>query len=121
MYTRSRTTVQRVLSEFIDNDSPFHRVFFENQRGQTVWVPDVWTADTPLERYQGLSGTETLPADTGLLFVYDREAANRAIMMGEMDTRSTSSLSTGLGPSRRFVSPVIAGWHIPRAELDPSM
>jgi uncharacterized membrane protein (UPF0127 family) len=41
-------------------------------------------ADTDSERYKGLSGTETLPADTGLLFVYDQEAADRAIVMREM-------------------------------------
>ena len=71
-------------SSVINEDSPSHRVFFENQRGQTLWVYDVWVADTGPERYQGLSGTESLPADTGLLFVYDQEAADRAIVMREM-------------------------------------
>ena len=71
-------------SSVISEDSPSHRVFFENQRGQTLWVYDVWVADTGPERYQGLSGTESLPADTGLLFVYDQEAADRAIVMREM-------------------------------------
>ena len=71
-------------SSVIDDKPPNHRVFFENQRGQILWVYDVWVADTDSERYQGLSGTETLPADTGLLFVYDQEAADRAIVMREM-------------------------------------
>jgi len=70
-------------SPVIDDKPPTHRVFFENQRGQILWVYDVWVADADSERYQGLSGTETLPADTGLLFVYDQEA-NRAIVMREM-------------------------------------
>jgi hypothetical protein len=71
-------------SSVIDEDSPSHRVFFENQRGQTLWVTAVWVADTGPERYEGLSGTASLPADTGLLFVYDQEAADRAIVMREM-------------------------------------
>jgi uncharacterized membrane protein (UPF0127 family) len=71
-------------SSVINEDSPSHRVFFENQRGQTLWVAAVWVADTGPERYQGLSGTASLPADTGLLFVYDQEAADRAIVMREM-------------------------------------
>jgi uncharacterized membrane protein (UPF0127 family) len=72
-------------SSVITTEDPTHRVFLENQRGQTLWVYDVWTADTPPEQYQGLSGTEALPADTGLLFIYDREAADRAIVMREME------------------------------------
>jgi len=71
-------------SSVIDDKPPTHRVFFENQRGQTLWVYDVWVADTESERYHSLSGTETLPADTGLLFVYDREAADRTIVMRGM-------------------------------------
>ena len=71
-------------SSVINEDSPSHRVFFENQRGQTLWVYDVWVADTGPERYQGLSGTESLPADTGLLFLYAQEAADRATVMREM-------------------------------------
>jgi len=71
-------------SSVISDGPPTHRVFFENQRGQTLWVYDVWVADTGPERYQGLSETEILPTDTGLLFVYDQEAADRAIVMREM-------------------------------------
>jgi uncharacterized membrane protein (UPF0127 family) len=71
-------------SSVIDDKPPNHRVFFENQRGQILWVYDVWVADTDSERYQGLGGTETLPTDTGLLFVYDQEAADRAIVMRAM-------------------------------------
>ena len=71
-------------SSVISDGPPTHRVFFENQRGQTLWIYDVWVADTGPERYQGLSETEILPTDTGLLFVYDQEAADRAIVMREM-------------------------------------
>ena len=71
-------------SPVIDDNPPTHRVFFENQRGQILWVYDVWVADTDPERYQGLSGTETLAEDTGLLFVYDQEVADRTIVMREM-------------------------------------
>ena len=72
-------------SSVISDGPPTHRVFFENQRGHTLWVYDVWVAETGPERYQGLSGTATLPADTGLLFVYDQEADDRAIVMREMN------------------------------------
>jgi len=71
-------------SPVIDDKPPTHRVFFENRRGQILWVYDVWVADTDPERYQGLSGTETLAEDTGLLFVYDQEVADRTIVMREM-------------------------------------
>jgi hypothetical protein len=60
-------------------------VFSENQRGHTLWVHNVRVAEIGSERYQGLSGTATLPADTGLLFVYDQGADDRAIVMREMN------------------------------------
>lgn len=72
-------------SSVVSDEPSTHRVFFETQRGHTLWVYDVWVADTGPERYQGLSKTATLPADTGLLFVYDQEAADRAIVMREMN------------------------------------
>jgi uncharacterized membrane protein (UPF0127 family) len=72
-------------SSVISDEPPTHRVFFENQRGHTLWVYNVWVAETGPERYQGLSGTVTLPVDTGLLFVYDQEADDRAIVMREMN------------------------------------
>ena len=74
-----------IESSVISDESPAHRVFFENQRGHTLWVYDVWVAETGPERYRGLSGTATLPDDTGLLFVYDKEADDRAIVMREMN------------------------------------
>ena len=39
-------------SPVIDDNPPTHRVFFENQRGQILWVYDVWVADTDSERYR---------------------------------------------------------------------
>jgi len=65
-------------------EEPTHRVFFENQRGHTLWVYDVWVADSPRERYQGLSATDALPRYHGLLFVYDQEAATRTFVMRGM-------------------------------------
>lgn len=69
----------------ITQDSPSHQVIFENQHGDTLRTYDVWVAKTPGEQYRGLSRTDTLPEGTGLLFVYDREAADRAIVMREMN------------------------------------
>ena len=65
-------------------EEPTHRVFFQNQRGQSLWVYDVWVADTPRERYQGLSETDVLSRDHGLLFIYDQEAATRTFVMRGM-------------------------------------
>jgi uncharacterized membrane protein (UPF0127 family) len=84
VFPGAEATPPGLKSSVIADEPPTHRLFFENQRGQTLWVYDVWVADTGPERYKGLSGTETLPADTGLLFVYDQEAADRAIVMREM-------------------------------------
>jgi uncharacterized membrane protein (UPF0127 family) len=72
-------------SSVISDRPPTHRVFFENQRGHTLWVYDVWVAETGPERYHGLSAPATLPADTGLLFVYDQEVDDRAIVLREMN------------------------------------
>ena len=69
----------------ISNGDPTHRVVFENGRGETLGVFDVWVAETRHEQIQGLSGTNTLPSETGLLFAYDEEAADRAIVMREMN------------------------------------
>ncbi|AXG08327.1 DUF192 domain-containing protein (plasmid) [Haloplanus rubicundus] len=93
-------------SSVIDDKPPTHRVFFENQRGQILWVYDVWVADTDSERYQGLSGTGTLPADTGLLFVYDQEAADRAIVMREMHYPIDVVFIDGSGTVTAVHSPV---------------
>jgi uncharacterized membrane protein (UPF0127 family) len=74
-----------IESSVISDEPLTHRVFFGNQRGHTLWVYDVWVAETAPERYQGLSETATLPTDTGLLFVYDQEADDRAIVMRKMN------------------------------------
>ncbi|MFB6267121.1 MAG: DUF192 domain-containing protein [Halodesulfurarchaeum sp.] len=41
-------------------------------------------ADEPAEQYTGLSETESMPSDAGMLFVFDREAT-RTFVMREMD------------------------------------
>ena len=76
--------VAPATTSVILEEEPTHRVFFENQRGHTLWVYDVWVADTPRERYQGLSETDVLPRDHGLLFVYDQEVATRTFVMRGM-------------------------------------
>lgn len=69
----------------ISNGDPTHRLIFEDDRGEPIGVFDVWVADTRQEQVQGLSGTDALPAETGLLFAYDEEAVERAIVMREMN------------------------------------
>ncbi|MFB6152982.1 MAG: DUF192 domain-containing protein [Halodesulfurarchaeum sp.] len=41
-------------------------------------------ADEPEEHYRGLSATESMPSDAGMLFVFEREAT-RTFVMREMD------------------------------------
>jgi uncharacterized membrane protein (UPF0127 family) len=48
--------------------------------GTLVATVDVQVADTPRERRQGLSGTESLANGSGMLFVHDREASYTYIM-----------------------------------------
>ena len=69
----------------ISDGEPTHQVVFENGRGEPVGVFNVWVAETRQEQVQGLSGTDALPKETGLLFAYDEEAAERAIVMREMN------------------------------------
>jgi hypothetical protein len=76
--------VAPATTSVILKEAPTHRVFFENQRGHTLWVYDVWVADTPRERYQGLSETDALPRDHGLLFVYGQETDRRTFVMRGM-------------------------------------
>ena len=45
---------------------------------------DVRVADTPKERYEGLSGTKSLPDGEGMWFVFDGEA-QRTFVMREMN------------------------------------
>jgi uncharacterized membrane protein (UPF0127 family) len=78
------TPVAPATTSIILEEEPTHRVFVENQQGHTLWVYDVWVADTPQERYQGLSETDALPRDHGLLFVYDQEADRRTFVMRGM-------------------------------------
>jgi hypothetical protein len=78
------TPVAPATTSVILEEEPTHRVFVENQRGDTLWVYDVWMADTPRERYQGLSDTDTLPRDHSLLFVYDQETDRRIFVMRGM-------------------------------------
>jgi hypothetical protein len=76
--------VAPATTSVILEEEPTHRVFVENQQGHTLWVYDVWVANTPRERYQGLSDTDALPRDHGLLFVYDQEADRRTFVMRGM-------------------------------------
>jgi uncharacterized membrane protein (UPF0127 family) len=42
------------------------------------------TADTPRQRSKGLSGKPTLPADSGMLFIYPNSGVNRCYWMKDM-------------------------------------
>lgn len=60
-------------------------VTISDENNDTVLgTANVSVADTPDERYTGLSDTDVLPPGYGMLFVYDDEA-NRAFVMREMN------------------------------------
>lgn len=59
-------------------------VTFTAENGTELGRVEAAVADTPDERYRGLSNTDPLPPDTGLLFVFDEEA-NRTFVMREMN------------------------------------
>lgn len=59
-------------------------VTFTDEDGSTLGVVDVAVADTDAERYEGLSNTQPLEPDTGMLFVFESEA-NRTFVMREMN------------------------------------
>lgn len=59
-------------------------VTFTDEDGSTLGVVNVAVADTDTERYEGLSNTQPLEPDTGMLFVFESEA-NRTFVMREMN------------------------------------
>lgn len=59
---------------------PEATVAFVDEDGAELGRVEVAVADTPDERYRGLSDTDPLPLDTGMLFVFDREAERTFVM-----------------------------------------
>jgi hypothetical protein len=55
-------------------------VTFTDEDGTTLGTVQVVLADSSKERYLGLSNTDGLPADTGMLFVYGEEAERTFVM-----------------------------------------
>lgn len=53
-----------------------------DENGETLATVDVRIADTTSKRYTGLSETESLDADEGMLFIHDREGRHAYVMRG---------------------------------------
>lgn len=53
-----------------------------DENGTRLGTVDVRIADTYRKRYTGLSATENLPADEGMLFTYDSPANHTYVMRG---------------------------------------
>jgi uncharacterized membrane protein (UPF0127 family) len=51
-----------------------------DENGTELGTVRVAVADTPEKRYTGLSKTESLPADRGMLFTYDRQGSHTYVM-----------------------------------------
>ncbi|MDS0241338.1 MULTISPECIES: DUF192 domain-containing protein [unclassified Haloferax] len=73
-----------LLSTPFSDDQKRAQVTISNEDGTTLATVDARVADTPAERYRGLSDTERLPNGTGMLFVFDREG-ERTFVMRDMD------------------------------------
>lgn len=59
-------------------------VVFRSQNGTQLGRVDAMVADDPAERYTGLSDTEELDRDEGMVFVYP-DTADRTFVMRDMD------------------------------------
>ncbi len=59
-------------------------VTFTSPDGEGLGEVDAMVADSPAERYTGLSDTASLPEDGGMVFVYDA-AGERTYVMRDMD------------------------------------
>ncbi|MFB6125491.1 MAG: DUF192 domain-containing protein [Halanaeroarchaeum sp.] len=58
------------------------QVVVSDQQGATLGTVGVSVADTPTERYMGLSNTDPLGPDEGMWFVFDREGDRAFVMRG---------------------------------------
>ena len=67
------------------NGDPQGSVTFDSDGGIQVQTVSVWVAETPGEKYEGLSNTsrDDLPLHTGLLFPYETQR-ERSFVMREM-------------------------------------
>jgi hypothetical protein len=70
------------IPDFTEGDEERAQVVFTDDNGDTLASITARIADTPSERYQGLSGTEDLPDGTGMLFVFERGAQRTFVMRG---------------------------------------
>lgn len=68
----------------LSDDKKRAHITISNEEGITLATIDAWVADTPRERYRGLSDTERLSNGTGMLFVFNSEG-ERTFIMRDMD------------------------------------
>jgi uncharacterized membrane protein (UPF0127 family) len=68
----------------LGDPGPYERatVTIADANGTELATVGVRMADTPEQRYVGLSRTESLPAGEGMLFVHDSEATQSYVMRG---------------------------------------
>ena len=59
-------------------------VTFVDSDGETLGTVQAHVADDPQERFTGLSDTDSMAADEGMVFVFERED-DRAFVMRDMD------------------------------------
>jgi uncharacterized membrane protein (UPF0127 family) len=85
-----RATSEVARETTTTNETPIHPSYetavvrAETRDGEKLGKVTVAIAETPTLRYTGLSDTETLPEDRGMLFVYESVGAHTFVMR-EMD------------------------------------
>ena len=65
-----------LIPDFADGDIEGAQITITDENGDTLASITARVADTPSELYQGLSGTESLPDGTGMLFVFEPAIAS---------------------------------------------
>ena len=63
---------------------PSEVIFYDQEEEEELATVDVEVADDPVSRYVGLSDTESLGADEGMLFMYPGEG-ERSFVMRDMN------------------------------------
>ena len=71
-----------LIPDFTDGDIEQAQITITDENGDTLASITASVADTPSELYQGLSGTESLPDGTGMLFVFGAEGRRTFVMRG---------------------------------------
>ena len=75
-------TQSGLIPGLTDRDTDVAQITVTSENGDILASITARVADSPSERYQGLSGTDRLPDGSGMLFVFDGEGQHSFVMRG---------------------------------------